>query len=152
FSPGDVIAEFSSLLKTYRITKVKGDRYAGEFPRELYRKQGIEYRCADKTKSDLYRDMLPLLNAGRITLPKSERLVQQLCGLERRVERAAKDSADQGSSAEDAWAKAFAGAANHVSEHRINPPAQQSRWGYRQRQNRHKWDGPLEGGGHATAR
>jgi len=153
FSPGDVIAEFSSLLKTYRITKVKGDRYAGEFPRELYRKQGIEYRCADKTKSDLYRDMLPLLNAGRITLPKSERLVQQLCGLERRVSRAGKDSIDHGPSSHDDLANAIAGAADLVGEHRVNPPAQQSRWGYRQPQNQpHKWDGPTPGGGYATSR
>src|SRR5262245_7492249 len=120
FSPGDVIAEFSSLLKTYRITKVKGDRYAGEFPRELYRKQGIEYRCADKTKSDLYRDMLPLLNAGRITLPKSERLVQQLCGLERRVSRAGKDSIDHGPSSHDDLANAIAGAADLVGEPSVN--------------------------------
>ena len=34
-------------------------------------KHGIEYRCSEKTKSDLYRDLLPLLNAGRITLPRA---------------------------------------------------------------------------------
>jgi hypothetical protein len=76
FSPEAVIDEFSALLKTYRITSVHGDKYGGEFPRELYRKRGIKYRCCDKVKSDLYRDMLPLLNSGRITLPKSDRLVQ----------------------------------------------------------------------------
>jgi hypothetical protein len=30
FSPEDVVAEFAALLKSYRITKVQGDRYAGE--------------------------------------------------------------------------------------------------------------------------
>jgi hypothetical protein len=88
FSPQAVVDEFSVLLKSYGIKKVLGDRFGGEFPRELYRKNGIEYRVCDKPKSDLYRDLLPLLNSGRITLPKSERLVQQLCGLERRVSRA----------------------------------------------------------------
>jgi hypothetical protein len=29
-------------LKTYRISSVTGDRYAGEFPRELFRKQGVK--------------------------------------------------------------------------------------------------------------
>ena len=87
FSPDGVIDEFASLLKTYRIGRVIGDRYAGEFPRELFRKYGIEYRCAEKPKSDLYRDLLPLLNAGRIVLPKSDRLVNQICGLERRTAR-----------------------------------------------------------------
>ena len=42
-SPEDVITEFAALLKSYRISQVTGDRYAGEFPRELFRKQGIRY-------------------------------------------------------------------------------------------------------------
>ena len=33
FSPDDVMLEFAQLLKTYRITKIQGDRYAGEWPR-----------------------------------------------------------------------------------------------------------------------
>ena len=71
FSPDGVIDELANLLKTYRIRRVTGDRYAGEFPRELFRRHSIEYRCAEKPKSDLYRDLLPLLNSGRIVLPKS---------------------------------------------------------------------------------
>ena len=90
-----------------------GDRYAGEFPRELFRKQNVEYRCSDKTKSDLYRDLLPLLNSGRIVLPKSERLVNQLCGLERRVARSGKDSIDHAPSSKDDIANSVAGAAEH---------------------------------------
>jgi len=41
FSPEAVIEDFAILLKTYRVTRVNGDRYAGEFPRELFRKRGI---------------------------------------------------------------------------------------------------------------
>ena len=41
---------------------VTGDRYAGEFPRELFRKHGIAYDLAKQTKSELFRDLLPLLN------------------------------------------------------------------------------------------
>jgi hypothetical protein len=75
FSPEAVINDFAVLLQTYRIARVHGDRYAGEFPRELFRKRGVEYGCTEKSKSDLYRDLLPLLNSGRIVLPKSDRLV-----------------------------------------------------------------------------
>ena len=50
FSPEAVIDDFAILLKTYRISKVTGDRYAGEFPRELFRKRGIEYRCCGEAK------------------------------------------------------------------------------------------------------
>jgi hypothetical protein len=111
FSPDAVIEEFSILLKSYRITCVSGDRFGGEFPRELFRKHGIEYQCAEKPKSDLYRDLLPLLNAGRIVLPRSERLVNQICGLERRVARSGKDSIDHGPGGHDDLCNAVAGAA-----------------------------------------
>lgn len=115
FSPEAVIDDFSILLKTYRVSKVTGDRYAGEFPRELFRKRGIEYRCSEKPKSDLYRDMLPLLNGGRIVLPKSERLVNQICGLERRTARSGKDSIDHGPGSHDDLVNAVAGAADLIS-------------------------------------
>ena len=75
FSPEAVIDDFAALLRMYRVHKVRGDRYAGEFPRELFRKKGISYECSEKAKSDLYRDLLPLLNSGRVVLPKNERLV-----------------------------------------------------------------------------
>ncbi len=115
FSPEAVIDEFAILLKTYRVSKVNGDRYAGEFPRELFRKRGINYACAEKPKSDLYRDMLPLLNSGRIVLPKSDRLLNQLCGLERRTARSGKDSIDHGPGSHDDLANSVAGAADLVS-------------------------------------
>lgn len=112
FSPEAVINDFSILLKSYRASKVTGDRYAGEFPRELFRKRGISYVCSEKPKSDLFRDLLPLLNAGRIVLPKSERLVGQLTGLERRTARSGKDSIDHGPGSHDDLANAVAGAAD----------------------------------------
>ena len=111
FSPENVIIEYAALCKQYRITRVMGDRYAGEYPRELLKKHGgITYELVDKTKSDLFRDLLPLLNSGRVILPKNERLVSQLCGLERRVSRAGKDSIDHGVGGHDDLANAVAGA------------------------------------------
>jgi hypothetical protein len=111
FSPDAVIEEFATTLKTYKIASITGDRYAGEFPRELFRKYGIQYQCAEKPKSDLYRDLLPLLNSGRITLPRSERLVSQLVGLERRTARSGKDSIDHGPGGHDDLCNSVAGAA-----------------------------------------
>jgi hypothetical protein len=40
FSPDDVCREFAEILKSYRITIVTGDRYAGEWPRERFREHG----------------------------------------------------------------------------------------------------------------
>ena len=116
FSPEAVAAEFAVLCKDYRITNVTGDQYAGVFPRELFLKHGVSYELAEKAKSDLYRDLLPLLNSGRVVLPNSERLVNQLCGLERRVSRAGKDSIDHGPGGHDDLANACAGAADLASK------------------------------------
>ena len=125
FSPEQVIHDYAALLQSYRITKVVGDKYAGEFPRELFRKRGITYECAAQSKSDLFRDLLPLLNSGRIMLPKSDRLINQICGLERRVARSGKDSIDHGPGAHDDMANSVAGAASIASV--VIPRAS---WGY----------------------
>jgi hypothetical protein len=111
FSPDFVVEEFSNTLKTYNITTVCGDRYAGEFPRELFRKHGVQYECSEKAKSILYQGLLPLLNAGRIVLPRSERLTAQLVGLERKTARSGRDSIDHGPGQHDDVANAVAGAA-----------------------------------------
>jgi hypothetical protein len=115
FSPEAVIDDLATLLKSYRIARVVGDRYAGEFPRELFRKRAIHYVCAEKTKSDLFRDLLPLLNSGSIVLPTSDRLVNQLTGLERRTARSGKDSIDHCAGGHDDVANAVAGAADLLS-------------------------------------
>lgn len=111
FSPDGVIQEFSELLKTYRIHKVVGDRYAGEFPRERFRVHGCEYALAEKPKSDIYRDLLPILNSGKAELLDLPRLTAQLCGLERRTARGGRDSIDHApGGAHDDVANCVAGA------------------------------------------
>ena len=107
-----MVDDFANLIRSYGILRVTGDRYAGEWPREQFIKRGITYICAEKTKSDLYRDLLPLLNSGRIVLPKSDQLVHQMTGLERRTSRAGKDSIDHAPGSKDDVANAVAGAAD----------------------------------------
>ena len=51
FSPEQTVADLCKLLKSYRITKVVGDRYAGEWPREQFRKHNITYEPAAAPKS-----------------------------------------------------------------------------------------------------
>jgi hypothetical protein len=110
FSPESVCSEFASLLKTYRISSVTGDRYAGEWPREQFRKYGIDYKCSEFTKSELYTELLPLLNSNRAELLDNPRLISQLCNLERRTARSGKDSIDHPPNAHDDLANAAAGA------------------------------------------
>src|SRR5262245_59968836 len=109
FSPAAVVDGFAALLKLYRVNKVIGAHYGGEFVKEPFRKHGIRYEVAKQPKSGLYRDLLPLLNSGRITLPRHDRLISQIVGLERRVTRAGKDSIDHGPHGHDDLANAVAG-------------------------------------------
>jgi hypothetical protein len=122
FSPEATINEFTILLRSYRVTKVTGDKYAGEFPRELFRRRGVTYWTSEKSKSDLYRDVLPALNSGRILLPRNERLISQLTGLERRTTRAGRDSIDHSPGGHDDLANAVAGAFDVVAEERARFP------------------------------
>jgi hypothetical protein len=63
-------------------------------------------------KSDIYRDVLPLFNAGRAQLLDLKRLVNQLCSLERRTARGGRDLIDhpQHPGAHDDLANAVCGA------------------------------------------
>ena len=88
-----------------------GDHYGGEFVKEPFHKHGISYELCKQPKSDLYRDLLPRLNSGQIILPRHDRLVAQICGLERRTGRSGKDSIDHAPNGHDDLANAVAGAA-----------------------------------------
>jgi hypothetical protein len=112
FSPEDVVEEFCELLETYRVTKIQGDRYAGEWPIERFRVHQIVYEPSAKPKSDLYRDLLPLVNGRRIDLLDHTRMLQQLCGLERRTMRGTgRDSIDHAPGGHDDISNAVAGLA-----------------------------------------
>jgi hypothetical protein len=86
-----VLAGYAALLKSYGITRVIGDRYGGVWPRERFAAHGIEYVVADKTASDYYLELLPILNSGRAELLDHARLVAQLCHLERSAARSGKE-------------------------------------------------------------
>ena len=70
---------------------------------------------------DLYRDLLPLLNARRVELLDLPRLSAQLCGLERRTARSGRDSIDHAPGGHDDLANAVAGALVGVDLDRRQP-------------------------------
>lgn len=109
FNPEVVVEEFAKTLKSYNICFVKGDRYAGEWPRQAFSRRGIEYRVADYPKSQIYAEFLPPVNAGNVVLLDNERLATQLVSLERRTSRSGRDSIDHATGAHDDLANAVAG-------------------------------------------
>jgi hypothetical protein len=109
FSPDEVTREFSETLKSYGVVTTIGDKYGGLWPAERFQHYGIRYEPCAKPKSDLYRDLLPSLNANRVELLDNPRLVNQLAGLERRTVRGGRDSIDHQPNAHDDLGNALAG-------------------------------------------
>jgi hypothetical protein len=88
FSPEAVVNEFADLMRSYRITRCTGDRYGGLWPSERFQEAGgVVYEPSERTKSEIYQELLPLLNSHRVELLDDGKLVTQLCGLERRTAR-----------------------------------------------------------------
>jgi hypothetical protein len=104
-SPEAVIEEYAGVLRKYRITQVIGDRYAGEFPREVFRKHGVNFEPAERSS-----DLVSVINSRGCDLLDNNRLVGQLIGLERRVRTAGRDLIDHAPGGHDDLANAVAGA------------------------------------------
>jgi hypothetical protein len=157
FSPQAVVAEFAGILREYRIGRVTGDRFAGEFPRELFRRLGIEYWTAKKTRSELYLELLPLLNGGRITIPDDDKTIKQLVSLERNVTRQ-REQIDHPRGQHDDLCNSLAGAAHLCSDAQIIGEPAFGIYGTRLDipETRSKFDGLIEDGplqgGYATSR
>ena len=112
FSPEQVTQEFSELLRSYNVIKVLGDRFGGAYPSEQFGKFSVMYEAVAKPKSELYGDLLPLINSQRIQLLDHPRLISQLCALERRSARGGRDTIDHSPGAHDDIANSVAGLAS----------------------------------------
>jgi hypothetical protein len=112
FVPAVVIGEYAQLLKTYRISEVHGDKFAGGFNEAEWKTHGIKFVPAEKTKSEIYLSLLPLLLAGRTRLLDNATLRSQLSSLERSGGSAGHERVDHPAhaSAHDDVANAVAGA------------------------------------------
>lgn len=116
FSPSSVVAEYAALLKSYGVTTVHGDRYAGSWPSEQFEKKGITYQPSERPKTQIYLDGLPLINSKRVSLLGNRRMFQQLIALERRTARGGRDSIDHPPGGHDDCANAALGVLVHLGE------------------------------------
>jgi hypothetical protein len=110
FSPDTVCADFATLLKSYGCIRATADRWGGQFPVEQMLNHGVDVQPSDRSKSDIYKEFLPLLNSRRVELLDVPRLLTQLGSLERRTARGGRDSIDHAPGAHDDVANAACGA------------------------------------------
>jgi hypothetical protein len=109
FQPETVVADFCETLAAYGVSPVVGDKYAGLWPTEQFAKRGVAYVPSERVKSDIYRDMLPILNSRQCQLLDIKRLISQFHGLERRTARGGRDSIDHPPGSHDDIANSVAG-------------------------------------------
>jgi hypothetical protein len=110
FSPAEVVREIATTLERYRIDRVRGDRYAGEWPAERFREHRVRYFVAESPKSELYlHSLLPAVTAGSVELLDSPDLLRELRGLERRQGPSGRDRVEHRPGAHDDIANAVAG-------------------------------------------
>ena len=87
FDPATVTGELCRLLKTYGISKISGDKFGGDWVASQFRENRVIYEQVNKSKDELYAELLPLVNAGQVELLDNPDLIEQLIGLERKSGR-----------------------------------------------------------------
>lgn len=114
-NPYRVVSEMVQILNQWGIRRVTGDAYSAEFASAAFMDHNIQYRKCERNKSALYADLLPLLSSGRVELLDNDRMIKQLCQLERRTRTGGKDVIDHPVGLHDDLINSAAGALVHSS-------------------------------------
>ena len=81
FNPRLAIKKFATVLQSYGLRKVTGDSYAGQTFVKDFEDHGVQYEKCSLSKSDLYHELEPLINAQEVELLDHNDLEFQLLTL-----------------------------------------------------------------------
>ena len=109
FDPDEVVKLAAENLKQWGIGDVVADAYAAGWPISAFAKHGIGLSHASLSKSEIYVNVVPLFTAGRVRLLNHQRMVDQLCGLKRKVGQGGREIVDHPRNAHDDLANAVCG-------------------------------------------
>jgi hypothetical protein len=122
FNPRRAIAKFVTVLREYGVSHVVGDAFGGLTFRQDFEALRVSYKLADKSKSDLYEELDPRLNASEVELLDVPGLQEQLLTLVWRGQKI-----DHVPGGHDDYANACAGAVwlavSHVQPVVVTPAA-----------------------------
>jgi hypothetical protein len=110
FSPLSVVEEASALLARYGASDVQVDRFAAGVFVDMFAARGITCTVAERDTSQMFLELLALVNSGRVVLLDDPTLVAQLRGLERRTRSGGRDAVGHRPRGHDDVAAACAGA------------------------------------------
>lgn len=108
-SPAAVVEEYALILRQYGIVNVTGDKYAGGWVQDEFRRQGITYQFSALNKTEIYSTALSAISSGQTEFPPMEKLIRQFQGLERRTTSTGRDIIDHAHSLHDDLANAACG-------------------------------------------
>jgi hypothetical protein len=110
FDPAVATERMAATLKEFGLSEVQGDQYAGEWPPSEFRKHGITYTPSERSRSEIYLEMLPHFSRGAVELLDLAALRTQLLLLERKTHAGGRDSVDHPRGAHDDLANSVCGA------------------------------------------
>ena len=115
FDPDVITERVSELLKRWGVSSILADGYASAWPITTFARYGISYSRAASTTSQNYLHVVPLFTASRVRLLHHARLVDQLCGLRRKVGSAGHETVSHMAGAHDDLAASVCGLLSRLS-------------------------------------
>jgi hypothetical protein len=110
FNPTAATEHVANTLRAYRLHRTTGDKYGAQWVVDAFAKLGIQYQHAERDRSAIYVDALPLFTAGKVRLVDNRRLVAQFASLERRSLVSGREKVDHPPGGADDCANSVAGA------------------------------------------
>ncbi len=111
FDPHQVTDDFArALIDGYGLRSCQVDAYGAQWVTSAFAAAGVTTRQAERTTSEHFLELVPMVVSGRLTLLDEPRLVTQLANLERRVTRGGREQVGHPSGQHDDLAAALAGA------------------------------------------
>ena len=71
-------SQFAEILREYRVNRVFGDRYSGEWVKQAFMQHGITYETTELNKSQIYLEFQPMLTRNQCELLDNRQLVAEL--------------------------------------------------------------------------
>lgn len=110
FDPSVAVESLVETLADYGLREVCGDQYAGEWVPEAFRKHNVTHTPSERSRSEIYLEMLPSFSRGAVDLLDLPQLRTQLLLLERRTRSGGPDSVDHPRGSHDDLANSACGA------------------------------------------
>ena len=97
--PAEVVCPWGGIRSEFTVTGI-----------ERFEAAGLQYEVSDRTKSEIYKELLGPMNSGKVELLDHPQMIAELLNLERRVARGGRDSIDHPAGLHDDSINAVAGA------------------------------------------